>query len=168
MVMDKAMIVRETKKLVFLTVYLTLFLSSLTVYHSLILHGDILTYFRFGYNFVEALVLAKIILLGQMLKLGDKYEEKSLIIPVLYKAVVFSLFVFLFTGLEHFVLGLFKGDDLLLLWKEFTEQKWIEAIGKLLITFIFFIPLFSFLELKRIVGDDKVFALFFRRNKTGS
>lgn len=161
--MNKASILRETRELLFLTLYLTLFLSSLTIYRSIVLELNIMSYFRFGYNFVEALILAKVILLGQMLKLGNKYADRSLIIPTLYKAVVFSLFVFVFKSLEHFVLGFFRGHSFFLLVEQFTKQKLIESVGILLIIFLFFILLFSFQELKRVVGDEKVFNLFFRR-----
>jgi len=38
---------------------------------------------------LEALVLAKVILIGDVLRLGRRFEDKPLIVPTLYKTVVF-------------------------------------------------------------------------------
>lgn len=148
----------ELRQLLFLTIYLTLFFNSLTIYKSLILQQNIFSYFHMGYNFFEALILAKIIMIGNMLKIGEKYTNSSLAIPTLYKALTFSLFTFLFTGLEHVVLSLFEGQPI-------TFPTPNVDIGHLLIAFLFFIPLFSFLELSREIGHDRTFKLFFHRTK---
>lgn len=149
--------------LVFLTVYLTLFLSSLMIFRSLVLGLEIFTFFRFGYNFFEALLLAKIILLGKMLHIGERYAHRSMIIPVVYMSFVFSVFVFVFDSLEHFLFSFFSGKETGKIWEEFSNQIVNQGLGKLLISFFFFIPLFSFLQLSRFVGGEKVFKLFFRR-----
>lgn len=161
----KNTVAEEARQLILLALYLTLFLNSLTVYKSLILEQNLFSFFHLGYNFFEALLLAKIILLGNMLKLGNRYSEKDLIIPTFYKALVFSLFVFFFTAFEHLILGLIKGQPIDLVWREWTEHRLIEGVGKLLIAFICFIMLFSFMELSRVIGQDRVYKLFFRRNQ---
>lgn len=158
-------IVHEIRELVFLTIYIALFLNSLTIYRSLILNKEIFTFFHIGYNIVEALLLAKIILLGKLFKLGERYRDKPLIIPTVYKAAIFSFFVLIFGILEHFVGGFFEGKELILMNKEFMSRALNENAGKLLITFFVFILLFSFVEISRVFGEKKLFNLFFSQNK---
>ena len=147
----KEKLFQETRELVFLTIYLTLFLTSLSIYHALVLNEGLLNWFHFGYNFIEALLLSKIILLGKMFHLGERYANKSLVIPTIYKASVFSIFVFVFSVLEHFVAGYIKGKHFEVIWRELTDQGINEICGKLLITFLFFILLFEFFGI--VPGD---------------
>lgn len=162
----KGKIIIETYELVFFTTYLFLFLSSLTIYRSILMTSEVFSFYHIGYNFVEALLLAKIILIGKMFKLGERYSDRSLIIPTLYKAIFFSLFVFLFTFLEHTIFGYFEGKSIALVWREFVDKGLNQSLGKLLIAFLFFILLFSFEELTQVLGKGKIFKLFFRRDKS--
>lgn len=155
----------EARDLIFLTGYLMLFLNSLAIYRSLILNKNILTFFHFGYNFLEAFVLAKIILLGKMFHLGEKFREKSLIIPTVYMAVIFTIFVFAFSVIEHFLEGWIKGKEINALWSEFVNQGINQISGKLIISFLVLILLCSFLQISRVYGEDKLFKLFFHRGK---
>ena len=71
-----------------------------------------ITYTNYGFAIIEALILAKVIMIGAMFRLGRGLEHKPLIYPTLYKTVVFTLFVALFTILEHAVKGLWNGTGL--------------------------------------------------------
>lgn len=153
----------ETRVLIFLAVYLTLFLNALHLYRSLILGQGSVSFYHVGYNIVMAVVLAKIILLGRMLKLGEKYSDLPLIVPALYKAAIFTIFVLGFTLLEHFVFGMIEGKGWEGVWQEFASK---QNLGKVLITFLVFILLFSFLQLSRVIGEEKFFNLFFTRKKS--
>ena len=162
----KEKIVHETRELVFLTIYLTLFLTSLTIYHSMILGENLLSFFHVGYNFIEALILAKVILLGQIFNLGERFAEKSLVIPVVYKAVLFTLLIGVFSFLEHVVKGFLKGQQGADIWRDFASHGLNESLGKLAIAFIVLILLFSFLETVRVIGEEKIYNLFIRRNRS--
>jgi len=67
-----------------------------------------ITYVRYGLSVLEALVLAKVILIGDVLRLGRRFEDKPLIVPTLYKTVVFTLWVAAFSFLEHTIEGLLR------------------------------------------------------------
>lgn len=155
----------EARELIFLTVFLTLFLNSLTIYRSLILNVNIFSFFHMGYNFLEAFILAKIIAIGKMFHLGEKYNHRSLIIPSVYMAAVFSVFVFIFSVIEHFFVGMIERKKIAILWSEFAGQGINEIIGKLIISFFVLILLFCFLQISRIYGEHKLFKLFFYRDK---
>jgi hypothetical protein len=73
--------------------YLACFFGVFTWYRRLILAEYQIGYLHYGVSVVEALVLAKVILIGDVLRLGRGLDDKPLIVPTLYKAVVFSLWV---------------------------------------------------------------------------
>src|ERR1700692_1746850 len=73
--------------------YLAFFFGAFAWYRRLVLAEYGISYLHYGTALVEALVLAKVILIGDALHLGRKLEEKPLIIPTIYKTVVFCVFV---------------------------------------------------------------------------
>ncbi len=159
----KEKILVESRKFLFLTLFLTLFSCSLTIFRSMILHDDSLSYFHYGYNLFESMILAKMIMVGQYFKIGDRFLNRSLIIPTLYKASVFCIFVLAFTLLEHILSGIILGKDLNTAFYELLNRGLGEIFGRMIICFIVFIMLFSFLEIDRVLGNDKLFKLFFQR-----
>lgn len=54
--------------------------------------------------------------------LGERFVDKSLIIPTLYKTVIFTFLVLVFRILAHFVFGFLKGIKLDVVWDEFIQQ----------------------------------------------
>jgi uncharacterized membrane protein len=112
---------------------------------------------------IEALVLAKVIMIGDVVRLGRGLERKPLIVPTLYKTVVFTLFVGVFKLVENMIKGLWKGTGLAGGLAEFFGKGSNEILANSLIVFVAFIPFFAIKELGRVWGGDKIRALFFRR-----
>lgn len=145
-------------------VYLATFFGVFTWYRRFVLAEYRITYLHYGTAIIEALILAKVILIGDALGLNRKDENKPLIYPTVRKAIVFSIFVGIFAVIEHVVGGLFHGKGvaggLATLWSEGRD----EILARCLVTFFAFIPFFAFRELGMLLGEGKLRKLFFRRN----
>ena len=89
--------------------YLTLVFAAFTQYRRFLLAAHDITYTNYWVAVIEALILAKVIMIGDVLRLGRGLEQKPLIYPTLYKTVVFTLFVGVFTLVEHAIKGLWTG-----------------------------------------------------------
>ena len=144
-------------------VYLALVFAAFTQYRRFILASHDITYTNYGFAVIEALILAKVIMIGAVLRLGRGLEQKPLIYPTLYKAVVFSLFVGAFTLIEHVIKGLWNGKGFTGGLVEFFGKGSHELLAGSLVTIVAFIPFFAFRELGRVLGKGKILALFFRR-----
>jgi hypothetical protein len=144
--------------------YLVIFFGAFAWYRRFVLAEYKITYLHYGTAIIEALVLAKVILVGDALGLSRKLENKPLIYPTLRKAVVFSCFVGLFAIVEHIVEGLVHGKGvaggLATLWHEGKD----EILSRSLVTFFAFIPFFAFRELEIVLGEGRLRRLFFRRD----
>jgi hypothetical protein len=138
------------------------------MYRRLILGEYSISYFHYGYGIFQALILAKLILIGESLRLGEKYENHPLIIPTLYKTVVFSFFVLLFSMFEHFVEGFIHGTGFSEIYHEFMSKSKDEVLARVLVVFFVFILFFAFLETARVLGEGKLIDLFIRRKKDDS
>ena len=129
-------------------VYLAVFFAAFTWYRRFVLAEYQITYLHYGTAVIEALIMAKVILIGDALGLGGADRNKPLIYPTLRKAIVFSCFVGVFAIVEHMVVGLIHGKGfaggLAALW---SEGKY-EILSRCLITFFAFLPFFAFRALE--------------------
>jgi hypothetical protein len=87
--------------------YLTLVFAAFTQYRRFLLAAYDITYTNYWVAVIEALVLAKVIMIGEVIRLGRGLEQKPLIYPTPYKTVVFTLFVGVFKLIEQEIKGLF-------------------------------------------------------------
>ena len=85
--------------------YLWVFLGSFTVYRRLVLAETGVTYLHYGIALIEALIIAKVVLIGKMFGFTRRFEDKPLIVPVLHKSVLFGVFVLVFGVVEHLIEG---------------------------------------------------------------
>ena len=95
----------ELKTYWVITLYLWLFLGSFAAYRKLILAETGVTYVHFGLALVQALIIAKVVLIGRLFGFSRRFEDGPLIWPVLYKSVLFALLVMGFGVVEHLVEG---------------------------------------------------------------
>ncbi len=153
----KQKIIHELKTVGWVSLYLALFFCALCTYSMLVLNELNIrnSYFRYGFAIVNALVIAKIILIGEYARLGRGHENKPLIVSALWKAFLFGLLVAAFHILEEAVKRL--------AFRERISVRMDEMLIRNLVVVSFLIPFFAFWELRRVLGEGKLFDLFFRR-----
>jgi hypothetical protein len=149
-------------------IYLTLVFAAFTVYRRFLLAAYDITYTNYGFAVIEALILAKVIMIGAVFRLGRGLEQKPLIYPTLYKTAIFTLFLGIFTVLENVVKVLWKGTGFTGDIADFLGKGHNEFLANVLVVFVAFIPFFGVKELGRVLGQDKIQALFFRRRDMDS
>jgi hypothetical protein len=155
--------IHEFKKFLFYFCFLFAFLSAFIVYRRIVLQQYGISYTHYGFALIEALLLAKIIMLGEMFRLDKHFPNTPLIVPVFYNTLLFSLFIAIFVILEHFFVGLLSGHKISMVYHEFVDKRLYEILSNIFIMLLVLIPFFSILEIRRLIGEAKLFNLFFRR-----
>jgi hypothetical protein len=155
----KAKAAHELQELFELFVYLAFFFCALTTYSALLLDKFHISYFNYGFALLNALVVAKVILIGEYMHVGKKHESKPLFYSSIYKAFLFGLLVFAFHVVEEIIKRLIHGESVAVASREMRID---DLLGHSLIVFSTFIPLFAFRELQRVMGEDYFRDLFFR------
>jgi hypothetical protein len=143
--------------------YLAFFLVAFIWYRRLILAEYQVPYTNYWFPLIEAAVLAKVIMVGDFLRLGRGLEHRPLILPTLYRTVVFSVWVGVFSLLEATVRGLLHRQGLMGGFEEIASKGRYEWLAGCIVTFVAFIPFFAFKEVERVLGEGKLRALFWRR-----
>ena len=146
-----------------ITLYLWIFLGSFTVYRRLIIAETGVAYLHYGTALIEALVIAKVILIGKMFGFSRRFEDRPLIEPVLYKSVLFGVLVLLFGIVEHLVEGWFHKQGLFGGLREIRDVGAYELGARVLVLVVSFVPFFAFAEIGRVMGLRKFAALFFSK-----
>jgi hypothetical protein len=121
-----------------------------------------ISYFAYGAALLNALIVAKVILIGEYAHLGKKHENKPLLVSSLYKAILFSALVFAFHVVEEVVKRLIHKEGFA---GALHEVRIDDLLARSLISFCTFLPLFAFRELQRVMGEEGFRDLFF---KTGA
>jgi hypothetical protein len=146
-------------------IYLALVFAAFTQYRRFVLAVHGIMYTNFWVAVIEALILAKVVMIGDVIRLGRRLEHKPLIYSTLLKTVVFSLFVGVFTIIEPMIKSLWKGEGLTGGLIELLGKEDHELLAGCLVVFVTFIPFFAFKELGRVLGEGKIWALFFRKGE---
>jgi hypothetical protein len=133
-------------------IYLTLVFATFTQYRRLILADAGLIYTDYGVALIEALIFAKLIMVGDALQLGRRLDQKPLIVPTVVKTMIFTLLVSVFTFIEHAVKGLWKGTGVMQGILDFLGKGSQEVLANCLILFAAFIPFFALREISRLMG----------------
>ena len=146
-----------------ITLYLWLFLGCFTVYRRLILAETGVSYLHYGVALVEAMVIAKVVLIGRVFGFSRRFEEGPLIVAVIYKAIVFALLVMAFSVVEHLVTGWIHHRGLLDGLREIAASGVYEIGARMLMLTVAFVPFFAFCELGRVLGPGRLSAMFFSK-----
>ena len=150
--------VHEFRQFVAISLYLAFFFCAVATYRMLLLNDFHDSYFNYLAGVINALVIAKVILIGEYAHLGKKYEHKPLLLSSAYKALLFGLLVFGFHIVEEAVKRLLHGEDMA---GALHNMHINDLIGRALVTFCTFVPFFAFREVRRVLGEDKFQDLFF-------
>lgn len=157
----KKRVVEELQVFAIIALYLWFFLGLFADYRRLILAETGVSYLHYGAALVEALVIAKVVLLGRMFGLGRRFEGRALIVPVLFKSLLFGVLVVLFGIAEHLVESWVRGKGLAGGQREFASVGVDELSARVLVLGVAFVPFFAFCELGRVLGMRRLATLFF-------
>jgi hypothetical protein len=158
----KGKIYHEMAQYWIIVLYLALVFAAFTQYRRFVLAAHGITYTNYGVALIESLVLAKVIMIGDVIRLGRRLEHKPLIYSTLLKTSVFSLFVGVFNIIEHMIRSLWKGEGLRGGYFELLGKGNHELLAGCLVILVAFIPFFALRELSRVLGEGKIWTLFFQ------
>lgn len=161
----KAKAVHEIREYYINFVYLAFFLVAFTWYRRLILAAYDVHYTEYWVPLVEAAVLAKVIMIGDLLRVGGTHNDRPLIVVSLYRTVVFSVLLVGVSVLEKTIRGLLHGDGVFGGLDAIAQRDWHELVAQCVMTFAAFIPFFALKELERVIGTERFRRLFWTRGE---
>ncbi len=114
-----------------------------------------------GFAVINALVLAKVMLVAEDLNLGRWLDRRPLIYPILHDSVLFTVLFIVFHVAEHVIIAAIRGEG---------PRASVAAIGGggltgllcvAMILFVSLIPYFTFRNFTRVLGWERTRTLLF-------
>ena len=151
-----------------ITLYLWLFLGSFTVYRRLILDETGVAYLHYGIALVEAMIIAKVVLIGRIFGFTRRFDRLPLIVPVIYKSLLFALLVLAFGVLEKTVDGLIHREGVWSGLRQIAQVGPYELGARTLMLTVALVPFCAFSELGRVLGMSRLVGLFFGKREAAA
>jgi hypothetical protein len=152
---------RELKELVVISLYLYITLGSVILMKTAVLHTAGIAFTPWGIAIVKAVVLAKFMLLGNAMKLGERTTTRPLIWPTLHKAFALLVLLIILTTVEEAVVGLFHRQPIADSMGELFGARLQETIAGFIIMLMVLIPYSAFLVLGQALGEGRLERMFF-------
>lgn len=162
-VAGKRKFIEEARIFLLLFVYLALLLGGFAWYKRLVLLEYRYDFSHYGYSFVEAAVLAKLMLVGNAMGFFKRLHKGPLIVASLCQTLVFSLIVIFFSLEEETFIGLVHGRGLSWGYQKLMQTSWMQVLADFIIIFMCFIPLFAIWELAKVFGPAQLANMFFKK-----
>jgi len=156
----KQKVIHEFTQFIRIFLYLAFFFCAVTTYRMLLLSDFRDSYINYAFSVINALVIAKVILIGEYTHLGKRLEDNPLLASSIYKAFLFGLLTFAFHIVEEAIKGVLHGEGAA---SAFLDIHIKDLLARSIIVFCTFIPLFGFRELRRVLGEHKFNELVFHR-----
>ena len=164
----KERVVEELKRFVVIFLYLWVVFGLLSIHKSLVLTQEHLDYAEHTFAIINAFVFAKVLLVGEQLHIGRRFEDRPLIYSILHKSLVFSFVLISFHLVESVAVGMWHGNTVaesvppLFGW----NPKGLLAVG--FTCFVLLLPFFGFREIARVLGRDKMRAMLFGKQTSAA
>jgi hypothetical protein len=152
----------EAREFFIIFLYLFLVLSLFVVYKSVILAQYRIPFALHGLALINALALAKIMLVVEDLPVVDQFRDAPLIYPTVLKAFVFAVVLALFKVAEDAALGWFHGKSFHESVADIGGGSWKAIFTLSALLFVVLIPFCGFSELRRAFGGERLLGAFFR------
>jgi hypothetical protein len=154
-------IIHEVKTFWGMTIYLWLLFFLFSLHQSIVLAKYQIGYAFFGIPILNALVLAKVMLVAENLHLGERFKERPLIYPIAYKSIVFTIVFICFHVVEEFIIAVQKGKPLVDSVSGIGGGGLLGILSVAAIMTLALSPFFAFREIGRAIGERELRSLLF-------
>ena len=155
--------VHELREFVVMFIYLWALFALLVINQSVVLAREAQDYQAHFYAVLNALIFAKVLLIGEDLHFGERFRDKPLLYSILYKCFTFTLFIIGFHILERVTVGVWRGSTVAQSFPTIGggSVNGILSLGATL--FVALIPFFAFREISRVIGRGELWSLLLNR-----
>lgn len=163
----KAKALEEMKKYAALTAYLWVLFFVLAMYRRLLLKEAGIDPLTQGYVIVNALVFAKVLLLGDILNLGAGLRKRPFVWVVAGRTALFTALLMAFHMVEEAIRALIKGEPLVTSVLHLGGGSWLGVWVFAGLMFVMLLPLLAVREMSFVLGKDELWEIVTRRETDG-
>jgi hypothetical protein len=152
----KETLVHEVKRFLVMFAYLWVLLGLFVLNEKVTLREHNIDFAPHGFALINALILAKVMLVAEDLNLGARLQARPLIYPIVTEALLLTVLFICFHVLEKVVIGLFAGETIAASVPSIGGGGLMGVVCVGLILFVSLIPYFAFRRVTREIGADRM------------
>ncbi|KAB1073768.1 hypothetical protein F6X51_10320 [Methylobacterium planeticum] len=149
-------------------VYLWVLFGLFALHEDIVLRQHGIRFVFHGFALVNALVLAKVMLVAEDLKLGHRFQARPLIYQIVLEAFILATLFIAVHILEHTIGGLIAGETLAASVPSIGGGGMQGLFCVALILFVALIPFFGFRHISRELGPGRIKAMLFGRRESAA
>ena len=135
----------------------------------LMLEDYLIQFAGFGIATVSALIVGKVVLVADLMPLLRRFDNAPLVQPILFKTVIYTLFVSIARLIEafiHFLLGGGAVGSGSFVREQLGSFSWHHFAAIQMWIFVLFLIYVTASELNQLFGDGELFKIFFIRRSS--
>jgi hypothetical protein len=152
----------EFRRFLLMFLYLWAVFGLFVLNERLVLTEREISFLPQGFAVINAAIMAKVMLIGEDLKFGRRFDRYPLIYPVFYRSVVFALLFIAFHVLERLLVGAFAGKTIVDSLPHIGGGTWPGRLLVLAIMTVSLLPFFMLRAIAQILGEGRLWALMFQ------
>lgn len=152
----------EAKRLLIIFLYLWVIFGLFVLHERIVLRQSGMTFtWRDGFAAINALALAKVMLVAEDLNLARWIKNGPLIYPILLESATIAIILLVFKIIEESIIGLLKHKALASSASEVGGGGVVGMICFVVIAFVVLIPFIAFRHVGRELGPGRLNAMLF-------
>lgn len=155
----KAMAITMFWKVVIATVYLWILFALFNLYKTALLNEHGIDYWDQGFAFFSALVFSKVLLVGDMLSIGQSLRKRALVWVVLGRSLIFAVLIILCHAGLSVIRAWCDAQPVMESIMKIGGGSWLGFWIYAAILFFMLIPLAAFRELSFVLGENMIWKL---------
>ena len=154
-------LLHEFGEFAMLTTYFYVAFVTVAFFKATVLHAYGVYYIVWGAAILKALLIAKFMMVGQSMKIGEGYRNAPLIKPILHKVFGFLLLLLALTSLETILTGLLHHHSISTVFHQLLGKSFGETLAEVFILLLVLIPFIGFSVLAEALGEGKLRKMLF-------
>ena len=146
-------------KVVIATVYLWILFALFNLYKTALLNEHGIDYWDQGFAFFSALVFSKVLLVGDMLGIGQSLRKRALVWVVLGRSLIFAVLIILCHAGLSVIRAWYDAQPVMETIMKIGGGSWLGFWIYAAILFFMLIPLAAFRELSFVLGENVIWKL---------
>jgi hypothetical protein len=158
--------IEEFRHFAILFLYLWLLFGLFVLDETVVSRENGLNILPHGFAIINALILAKVMLVSEHLELARWLKGKPAGWTIIYESVLCSALFICFHVLEHLAVGIFHGIRISAGMPLIGGGGWLGLVVVALILFVSLLPFFAFKSVTRAIGVERMMEIIFHSPRT--
>jgi hypothetical protein len=152
---------RELRNFAILAVYLWICFGALVFLRDAVLRFQGVSYLPWGFALIKALIIAKFVMLGEMLQARQSGRHQRLLVSVARKVLFLLVLLVILTFIEEVVSALIHGEELTEAITRAAARDSLQLTAKVFIMLLILLPYVGLRSIGETLGEDRLRDLLF-------